>query len=136
MSKYEMRVSPAYQAMPTGLMAASVPRSYWIHWPSPDADQRVARLLSRVFWGTLSSFALALTETTESAESSEEATTSVRGLWGGCGLVRSPSHARAKATLTADDAFMRASRFESLKEKGIFLYSSRYAAGSGSFDRA
>src|SRR5688500_15256916 len=38
-----------------------VPRSNWIHCPSPFADQRVARLLSTVFWGRLPSWVLALT---------------------------------------------------------------------------
>src|SRR5688572_20665612 len=37
------------------------PRSYRIHWPSPAADHRVARLPSTVFAGTFPSLALAVT---------------------------------------------------------------------------
>src|SRR5437867_13154202 len=64
MSKCALRLSPRYQAMFTPSMAVSAPRSWRIHWPSPDADQRVARLLSSVFCGTLPSSPLATTGAT------------------------------------------------------------------------
>src|SRR2546422_816844 len=84
-------------------------------WPSPYADQRVARLLSSVFCGTLPSFPLAVTESTES-----DVTAAARGRGDGCGLVRSlRSHASARAALAASDAFSRASRLDSLNLKGI-----------------
>src|SRR5438067_12500526 len=90
-----------------------------IHWPSPDADQRVARLLSSVFCGMLPSSPLARTEATGSGVRSAEVMTCVRGLRGGWGSVRSRSHASAKTTLAASDALMRASRLDSLNLKGI-----------------
>src|SRR5438093_694453 len=103
MSKYATRVSPRYQAMLTPSIAATAPRSYLIHWPSPLADQRVARLLSSVFCGMLPSSPLAMTDSTGSES---EVTTCVRGLGGGWGAVRSVrSHASARAALTASDAF-------------------------------
>src|SRR5437879_1107825 len=100
-------------------MAASAPRSYWIHWPSPDADQRVARLLSSVFSGRLPSFPLATTEAPVSGVRSA-ATMDGRGeLYGGLGSVRSLWHASARTTLTASVAFNRASRLDSLNVKFI-----------------
>src|SRR5436190_7330687 len=100
-------------------MAASAPRSYWIHWPSPDADQRVARLLSSVFSGRLPSFPLATTEAAVSGVRSA-ATMDGRGeLYGGLGSVRSLVHASARTTLTASVAFNRASRLDSLNLKFI-----------------
>src|SRR5439155_23054799 len=100
-------------------MAASAPRSYWIHWPSPDADQRVARLLSSVFCGRLPSFPLATTEAAVSGVRSA-ATMDARGeLYGGLGSVRSLWHASARTTLTASVTFNRASRLDSLNLKFI-----------------
>src|SRR5438128_5499234 len=99
-------------------MAASAPRSYRIHWPSPCADQRVARLLSRVFCGTLPSLALATTATTKSAVREPARVRSrVRGGPSGRGSVR--SHASARTALAASDAFIRASRLDSLNLKFI-----------------
>src|SRR3989449_9014959 len=73
----------------TRLTAVSVPRSYRIHWPSPDADQRVARLLSSVFCGTLPSSPLATTDATGTALSGTAAvpytaTSVLRLRWLGC----------------------------------------------------
>src|SRR6266513_3912460 len=100
-------------------MAASAPRSYRIHWPSPEADQRVARLLSSVFCGMLPSSPLARTEATGSGVRSEEVTTCVRGLRGGWGSVRSLVHASVRTPAAAGEAFNRASRLDSLNLKGI-----------------
>src|SRR5207244_11656755 len=104
-----------YQAMLTALVAVSAPRSYRIHWPSPYADQRVARLLSSVFCGTLPSFPLAVTESTGS-----DVTAAARGRGDGCGLVRSVrSHASVRTPAAASEAFIRASRLDSWNVKGI-----------------
>src|SRR6266550_6492364 len=100
-------------------MAASAPRSYRIHWPSPCADQRVARLLSSVFCGALPSFALATTEAAGSGARSAEMTSCFGALWGSLGSVRSLVHASARTTLTASVAFNRASRLDSLNLKFI-----------------
>src|SRR2546425_6607546 len=99
MSKDATRLSPRYHAMPRRFRAVSAPRSYWIHWPSPCADQRVARLLSSVFCGTLPSFALATTEATGSAgRSAPRIATSVM-LFQGLVLVPSPTHGSDNPTL-------------------------------------
>jgi hypothetical protein len=55
------RALPLYAASRTYDTLRGVPRSYWIHCPSPLADQRVARLPSTVLPGTLPSFVLAVT---------------------------------------------------------------------------
>src|SRR5262245_23816769 len=47
--------------MRTWLTVCVAPRSYWIQAPSPQPDQRVARLLSTVFAGKFPSFVLATT---------------------------------------------------------------------------
>src|SRR2546422_10927837 len=68
-------------------------------WPSSYTDQRVARLLSSVFCGTLPSFPLAVTESTES-----DVTAAARGRGDGWGLVRSVrSHASARAALRSEE---------------------------------
>src|SRR5438132_5182190 len=100
-------------------MAAIAPRSYWIHWPSPDADQRVARLLSSVFCGRLPSFALATTEAAVSGVRSAAKMDGWGELYGGLGSVRSLWHASARTALTASMAFSRASRLDSLNLKVI-----------------
>src|ERR1041385_2874051 len=105
--------------MSTRPTAVSAPRSYRIHCPSPYADQRVARLLSSVFWGMLPSFPLATTETTESGVRLAEGRTCVRGMRSGWGSVRSRSHASASRTGAASDALSRASRLDSLNLKGM-----------------
>src|SRR5438309_332493 len=97
-------------------MAASAPRSYRIHWPSPCADQRVARLLSSVFCGRLPSFALA---TTDAGESGARSAVRPGCAVGSVGSVRSLWHASARTTLTASVAFNRASRLDSLNLKFI-----------------
>jgi hypothetical protein len=56
-----VRVSPWYQAALTDVTVRVEPRSYWIHCPSPLADQRVARLPSTVLAGRLPSLVLAET---------------------------------------------------------------------------
>src|SRR2546421_397208 len=97
-------------------MAASAPRSNRIHWPSPGADQRVARFLSSVFCGRLPSFPLATTDAGESdARSAVRAGCAV----GSVGLVRSLAHANAKTTLAASAALSTASRLDSLNLKFI-----------------
>jgi hypothetical protein len=55
------RVLPWYTATPTWPTVRVVPRSSWIQAPSPQPDQRVARLLSIVLAGTLPSLVLAVT---------------------------------------------------------------------------
>src|SRR5437879_4798709 len=119
MSKDATRLSPRYHAMPKRFRAVSAPRSYWIHWPSPCADQRVARLLSSVFCGTLPSFALATTDATGSRGRLAEMTSCFGALWGSLGSVRSLVHASVKTTLAATAAFNRASRLDSLNLKFI-----------------
>src|SRR6267378_2083126 len=100
-------------------MAASAPRASRIHWPSPCADQRVARLLSSVFCGRLPSFALATTDATGSRVRSAEMTSCLGALWGSLGSVRSLAHASDKTTLAASAALSTASRLDSLNLKFI-----------------
>src|SRR6266705_4392565 len=100
-------------------MFASAPRSYRIHWPSPCADQRVARLLSSVFCGRLPSFALATTEVAGSRVRLAEMTGCLGALWGSLGSVSSLAHASDKTTLAASAAFSTASRLDSLNLKFI-----------------
>src|SRR5439155_507049 len=100
-------------------MATSAPRSYRIHWPSPCADQRVARVLSSVFCGRLPSFALATTEVAGSGVRSAEMTGCRGELRGRLGSVRWLSHASAKTALAASAAFIKASRLDSLNLKFI-----------------
>src|SRR6266576_2025527 len=100
-------------------MSTRAPRSYRIHWPSPCADQRVARLLSSVFCGRLPSFPLATTEAGVSGVRSAAKMDGLGELYGGLGSVRSLWHASARTTLTASVAFNRASRLDSLNLKFI-----------------
>src|SRR5215208_5831778 len=57
-----VRTSPSKNAIFTKLTVFDDPRSRRIHWPSPCADQRVARLPSTAFAGTLPSSVLAVTD--------------------------------------------------------------------------
>src|SRR2546425_12350689 len=119
MSKDATRVSPRYHAMPRRFRAASAPRSYRIHWPSPCADQRVARLLSSVFCGTLPSFALATTDAAGSGARSAPMTGCVVVRWGRLGSVRWLVHARERTAVAASAAFYRGSRWARLYLKFI-----------------
>src|SRR5881396_3102026 len=129
MSKYAMRVSPRYQATAARSMSTRAPRSYRIHWPSPCADQRVARLLSSVFCGRLPSFALATTDTTGNGVRAAETASCLGMLWDSLGSVRSRSHASAKTTLVASAAFKMASRLDSLNLK--FILGRSFYLGEG-----
>src|SRR5262249_51963154 len=60
-SALAVRTSPLKNAILTKPTDFTEPRSNWSHCPSPLADQRVSRLLSTAFDGTLPSFALAVT---------------------------------------------------------------------------
>src|SRR5207249_7995724 len=95
-------------------MAASAPRSYRIHWPSPCADQRVARLLSSVFCGTLPSFALARADATGSGGRAGGAVRWIGMFVVLLELLRLFSRARVRTTLVAGAGLKMLSRLESL----------------------
>src|SRR5437867_2219293 len=76
----------------------------------------------------LPSSPLATTEATGSGVRSVEVMTCVRGLRGGWGSVRSLVHASVRTPAAASEAFIRASRLDSLNLKGI---RGRSFAGNG-----
>src|SRR6266699_1473698 len=96
--------------------AHSVPR---YHATVTGPGQGVAELVSDVFWRVVPVVPLARTEATGSGVRSAEVMTCVRGLRGGWGSVRSLVHASVRTPAAASDAFIRASRLDSLNLKGI-----------------